>query len=164
MVLYYYILYYYYYILLLLYYILYTYTIIILITIIIYYTLLSSVLLPFQSPFPSLLFSSFSSHLSSSPLLIYLLILSSSSPFLPFSSLFSPNLLFLSYNPSLLLFSPSSSLPFISQSFKVYVSGLPSPYLYSISFQDNSTPHVLSDGNVEWCSFISIGFWFAFDI
>ena len=55
---------------------------------------------------------------------------------------------------------PSSSLlynPLISSSFKVYVSGLPSPYLYSSSFPDNSTPHVLSDGNVEWCSFNGIG-------
>ena len=72
-------------------------------------------------------------------------------------------------------------LPILS--FKVYVSGLPSsifhpnllfsPIFYSSSshphsfytcrylhnliyIPNNSTPHVLSDGNVEWCSLISM--------
>jgi hypothetical protein len=36
-------------------------------------------------------------------------------------------------------------------------------YLYSSSFPDNSTPHKLSEGCLEWCSFICVVFGSGFD-
>ena len=72
--------------------------------------------------------------------------------FLIYSSLL-PLLFLLSSQFPLLL--PSSLPPDQPISFKVYVSGLGYVYLCSIVL-DVLTPHVLSDGNVEWCSLISM--------
>ena len=84
---------------------------------------------------------------------ILYIILFSSSPLLshslPLSPLFLP-LLFL-YNP--LLFFPSTLLilQINSPHFILYVSAFGYPYLY---YPDSKlTPHKLSEGNVEWCSF-----------
>jgi hypothetical protein len=39
-------------------------------------------------------------------------------------------------------------------------------YLYSsiILIPNNSTPHKLSEGCLEWCSFISIWFWWMVEV
>ena len=96
----------------------------------------------------------YSSLLSFSPLPSLPLLFSSSSDlssFSPSSSYSSPLLfwsIFLYNHPIyLLFFLPSLLLP----SFKVYVSVLTYTYLYSLLI-NNSTPHKLTDGNVEWCS------------
>ena len=96
----------------------------------------------------------YSSVLLLSPLLSYTLLLFCSSPSPP---LLSYTLLFLPFLLIPILFYPfqssifSSPIPIFQYSFKVYVSGLTSTYLYSIniSFQNNLTPHVLSEWMVE---------------
>ena len=111
-------------------------------------------------------------------LLIYLLFFPYSSQSLPIilsslSSLYNPFPFLL--NPHLLLFYssfvlfPSIFFPpiLLLHSFYtcrhldilIYIQSR-----YSIILFQILTPHVLSDGNVEWCSFISIGFWLSFEL
>ena len=151
-IIYYYILYYYYY------YILY-YTIIS--YYILYYTLLSfcSHLPLFSSSLLS--FSSFLSQYSLPLLQIYSSFPLSNTLLSSFQSIFYP--LFSSFPSSssdLSSFLPHSCPSWSICQFKVYVSAFGYPYLYSRLIQ-LLTPHVLSDGNVEWCSFNVCGvlFW-----
>ena len=115
------------------------YIILFLLYLILYYTL------------PLLLFCSSSLLL---PILLFLSLYYTLLFLLFFSSF--PSLFF----RSLLLFYPflvSLSLPLLS--FKVYVSGLPSPYLYSpnIASHPNLTPHKLTEWMVEVCRFYKYG-------
>ena len=120
-------------------------------TIIIYYILYYTLLFFFCS-LPLLLCS-----LSSLPLHLFLFSFSSFPTILfhPISLLFPFPIYLLSFLLSQSDLSSYSSplIPF--PIFILYVSGLPYEYLYSRLIQ-LLTPHVLSDGNVEWCSLISM--------
>ena len=80
--------------------------------------------------------------------------------------LYSSSLLF--FSPLPLLSSQSIFYPFLSSSFPFLLSSpLPSPTHLPFPIQQSSqslTPHVLSDGNVEWCSLYLYRVVFEFDL
>jgi hypothetical protein len=107
-----------------------------------YYTYTIYYIILFSSSLPLfILFSSYSSSSSSLPSL-----LSSSSSIL--------YLLFCLYSSLLIL--PSSSLPNHTHSF--YTCRYLHILIYILSLKNNLTPHKLSEGCLEWCSFICVVF------
>ena len=129
------------------YYILYYIIHILLYYILLSYILYSSVLssLPLFYSFPS-----FSSQYSPHPL-IHLLF---------YSSLYNPLLLiYLLFFPIYLLYSSTSPHPILSFQYSFYTCRYLHTVIYIISLKNNLTPHKLSEGCLEWCSFISIWFW-----
>jgi hypothetical protein len=125
----------------------------------IYYTLYHTIILYY-----TLLF--FSSFFSSSifliyPLLIYLPLIFPSHPLLFFSSQYPPNIHSILVGTYIYLFIFQTHLPLIhSILVGTYIYLFIFPILFS--FPTILTPHKLSEGCLEWCSFISIWFWFMF--
>jgi len=130
-----------------LYYILYPIPILYIIYYTIYYTILLYLILYSPSPSPLLIYSS-------NPLPFPI---SSSLPLLFYSSYSHPlpnhSILVGTYMRLFIYSSDLSSFPF-------HLSQYPHLFLLFPIFKNNSTPHKLSEGCLEWCSFISM--WFVF--